>query len=73
MPSAAPILLPPQNSETKPSVEKPTPKPVQASAAPKAETKQVDKPTAVPAAKDHVEDPAMTNRVEQHLLNNLRL
>jgi len=46
---------------------------VQASAAPKAEKKQVDKPTAIPAAKDHVEDPAMTNRVEQHLLNNLRL
>jgi hypothetical protein len=73
MPSAAPMLVPPQNGEGKPSVETPNPKLAQASAAPKTEKENVEKPTTIPTAKDHGEDPAMSERVEQHLLNNLRL
>jgi hypothetical protein len=73
MTAAAPVLIPPQNRQTQISAAKPKPPVEQVASSPKAERKQTDRQIDDAQVKDRAEDPAMSNRVEQHLLNNLRL
>jgi hypothetical protein len=73
MTAAAPALIAPQNAPTIVTVATPNPKPVQVAAVPKLEKQQMQKKSEASTAKDSAEDPALSKRVEQHLLNNLRL
>jgi hypothetical protein len=71
--AAGPILIPPQNCPKQLAAAKPNPPAGEVAALPKVEKKQTDKRTESSPAAEHAEDPAMSKRVEQHLLNNLQL
>lgn len=73
MTTVAPLLIAPQNVPATASKSKPNPNPNQGVVRPLLVRKQADKPAATSPAKHPVETPALSNRVEDHLLNNLRL
>jgi hypothetical protein len=73
MKASAPVLNAPLNAPAVDSATKPNPKPVLVAAAPKAKKKPVAKTTEFTTQKDRDNNPALSDRVEQHLINNLRL
>jgi hypothetical protein len=73
MTAVAPLLIAPQNVPATGSLSKPNPQPNQVVVRPTVARKQVNKPTATAPAKHRGDIPALSNRVENHLLNNLRL
>jgi hypothetical protein len=73
MTAVAPFLIAPQNVPATGSLSKPTPQPNRVVVPPMLVKKRATKPTATSPAKVGVDTPALSNRVENHLLNNLRL
>jgi hypothetical protein len=71
--AANPVLNAPQNNWVAASPAEPTPQPEQTPVQTEIATKQADNPAAISPNRDRAEDPAVSNRVEEHLLNNLRL
>jgi hypothetical protein len=73
MPAPAPVLNAPLNAPKIASVAEPDPKSVRVASSTEAEKKQPAKKTAISKTKNRPDDPAISGRVEQHLINNLRL
>jgi hypothetical protein len=69
----APLLIAPQNVPATGSLSPPNVQPERVAVRPMVARNKSDKPTATSPAKDRAETPILSNRVENHLLNNLRL
>jgi hypothetical protein len=73
MTAVAPVLIAPQNATATRSLSPRTVQPERLAARPVVKRIQADKPTTNSPAKDRMDAPALSNRIEDHLLNNLRL
>jgi hypothetical protein len=71
--AAAPCLIAPQNAWATASPLETNPQAEQVAVRPKVVSKQADDRAAVSPTSGRAENPALSNRVEEHLLNNLRL